>query len=99
MHVVLRFFAGCPNWETADRRLREALDRTGHTHVRIDHQRVDTPDDADRLGFIGSPTVLIDGTDPFAEQGAPVGLACRVYRTPEGLAGAPTVEQLAEVLR
>jgi hypothetical protein len=30
--------------------------------------------------------------------GEPVGLACRVYRTPEGLGGSPTVEQLVEVL-
>jgi len=30
----------------------------------------------------------------FAEPGAGVGLSCRIYRTPEGLAGAPTVDQL-----
>ncbi len=63
------------------------------------HEKVETAEDAERLGFIGSPTVLIDGSDPFAAPGSPVGLACRLYVTPEGLAGSPTVDQLAEVLR
>jgi type IV secretory pathway TraG/TraD family ATPase VirD4 len=57
------------------------------------------PEDAERLGFIGSPTVLVDGSDPFATPGAPIGLACRVYVTPEGLAGSPTLDQLMEALR
>lgn len=97
--MTLRFFDGCPHWLTADERLREALDLTGHTNVPVAHEKVATPQDAERLGFIGSPTVLIDGSDPFAAPGAPVGLACRIYTTPEGLAGSPTLDQLTEVLR
>ena len=58
-----------------------------------------TPEDAEATGFLGSPTVRIDGTDPFAEPGARVGLACRLFRTSAGLAGAPTVEQLLEVVQ
>lgn len=54
--------------------------------------------EAEELGFIGSPTVLVDGRDPFARGGEPVAMACRVFRTPDGLAGSPTVEQLVEAL-
>jgi len=50
------------------------------------------------VGFHGSPSILVDGVDLFAEPGAGVGLSCRVYRTPEGLSGAPTVEQLRAAL-
>lgn len=99
MHVTLRYFDGCPNWQTADARLREALDITGHRDVPVDHEKVETAESAERLGFIGSPTVLIDGSDPFATPGAPVGLACRIYQTPQGMRGSPTVEQLIDVLR
>ena len=99
VRVALRYFDGCPNWQTADVRLREALDSTGHAHVRVEHEQVETFEDAERLGFIGSPTVLVDGRDPFGVPGAPVGLACRLYVTPEGLDGSPTVDQLTEVLR
>lgn len=97
--MTLRYFDGCPNWQIADANLREALDATGHVDVSVDHEKVETAEAAERLGFIGSPTVLIDGYDPFAAPGAPVGLACRIYRTPAGLRGSPTVEQLSDVLR
>ena len=99
MFVTLRYFDGCPNWQTTDALLREALDATGHTDLAVDREKVETLEDADRLGFVGSPTVLIDGHDPFFLPGAPVGLACRLYATPEGLRGSPTIEQLVEVLR
>ncbi len=97
--MTLRYFDGCPNWQIADARLREALDATGHEDVTVDHEKVETTEAAQRLGFAGSPTVLIDGYDPFTTPGAPVGLACRIYRTPEGMRGSPTVEQLSDVLR
>ena len=97
--MTLRFLDGCPHWQTADARLREALDLTGHADVSVIHELVETPEDAERLGFIGSPTVLVDGSDPFAVPGSPVGLACRLYVTPGGLAGSPTVDQLREVVR
>ena len=92
MEIMLQYFDGCPNWEVLDHRIAEALH--GRTDASIIRQRVGTTEEAVRLGFHGSPTILIDGIDPFAEPSAPVGLACRVFRTPNGLAGSPTLEQL-----
>ena len=60
--------------------------------------RVRTPDEAQEWGFHGSRSVLLDGHDPFAAPDAPVGLACRIYRTPQGPDGSPRVAQLVEVL-
>ena len=59
-----------------------------HSHL------VETLEEAERVGFHGSPSILVDGVDVFAEPDAGVGLSCRVFRTPDGLAGAPTLEQL-----
>ena len=98
VHVTLRYFDGCPSWRTADERVREALERTGRTDVELRYERVETQADAERLAFVGSPTILVDGVDPFAVADAPSGLACRVYPTPEGLRGCPTVDQLVAVL-
>ena len=95
MEITLQYFDGCPNWEVLDHRIAEALH--GRTDASIIRQRVGTTEEAVRLGFHGSPTILIDGIDPFAEPSAPVGLACRVFRTPNGLAGSPTIEQLHAV--
>ena len=98
MDVQLLFFDGCPNWQQTDERLREAVALAGLDVVPV-HVRVTTPEQAEQLRFRGSPTVLVDGVDPFADDSAPVGLSCRVFPTPDGLQGAPTVEQLVAVLR
>ena len=96
MEITLQYFDGCPNWEVLDRRLAELLD--GRSDIRVTRQLVEAAEDAERLGFHGSPTVLVDGVDPFADEHAPVGLACRVFSTPAGLGGSPTVEQLREAI-
>ena len=47
----------------------------------------------------GSPTLLIDGVDPFAAPGRPSSLSCRLYRDATGHAdGAPPVDALRRVL-
>jgi len=99
VEVTLQYFDGCPNWRETETRVREALRLVGAPATALSLQTVSTPEDADRLGFCGSPTVLVGGVDPFASPSAPVGLACRMFRTPAGLAGAPTVEQLVAAMR
>jgi hypothetical protein len=95
MQVTVQYFEGCPNWETTYRQL-ETL--AGELGFDLDRRTVDTPEEAERLSFRGSPTVLVDGRDPFATGDEPVGLSCRVYATDAGLAGAPTERQLRDVL-
>ena len=93
--VTLLYFEGCSNWEVADERLRQLAGEYGLTLAR---RRVDTPEQAEREGFSGSPTVLVDGVDPFATGDQPSGLACRIYADEEGPQGAPSLEQLRAVL-
>jgi hypothetical protein len=93
MDVELQYFDDCPNWRVADDHLRR-LDRE-FTDVTVARHLVDSQEEAERVGFRGSPTILVDGVDPFAAELDPVGgLSCRVYRTPDGPAGSPTLEQL-----
>jgi hypothetical protein len=91
MEVVVQYFDGCPNWSTAEQRLQDLADELG---LRITRVRVDTPEEAVAVGFHGSPTILVDGHDPFATGTESAGLACRVYQTPDGLQGSPTTDQL-----
>jgi hypothetical protein len=95
MDVTLLYFDGCPSWETTDQQLRSLADELGFD---LAYCKVESPEAAEEMSFRGSPTVLIDGHDPFARGGEPVGLACRIYQTPDGTVGSPTVEQLREVL-
>lgn len=98
MEVELLYFDGCPNWTVADERLAQALIATGRDDITVQRRRVASAEEADRVGFTGSPTIRIDERDPFSTGGERVGLACRVYLTPDGLSGSPTVDQLVEVL-
>lgn len=94
LQIIVRYFAGCPNWRVAEERLRAALAEAGQHHAAVALEPVDTHEEAVRLGFHGSPTILVDGRDPFCVDGTAVGLACRIYATEEGLQGAPTIDQL-----
>ena len=96
MDVALLYFDDCPNWKVADQRL--AAIAAERPDVVVTRHRVETVEQAELLGFHGSPSILVDGVDVFADPGAGVGLSCRVYRTPQGLAGAPTMEQLRAAL-
>ena len=97
MRVQLLYFDGCPHWQVADSRLREALETLGNP-VDVEKILVTTPEQAEQWSFRGSPSVLVDGEDRFAQPGAPVGLSCRLYETPDGVEGSPTVDQLVQVL-
>lgn len=96
MIVTLMYFDGCPNWKTADERLTQLSEEI--TDMTLERRVVGTSEDAERYEFRGSPSILVDGVDAFAAPDAPVGLSCRVYPTPDGPAGSPTIEQLRQVL-
>ena len=98
MRVELLYFDGCPNWTVAEQRLGEALEALDRSDVVVERRRVETPEQAEELRFVGSPTILIDGTDPFASGTEQVGLACRLYVTSTGLGGSPEAAQLLEAL-
>ena len=89
------YFDGCPHWRTAADRLTALQAELG---FKLTSQRVATPEEAELVGFRGSPTIQVDGVDPFAPDDAPIAFACRVYATPDGPAGSPTIEQLRKVM-
>jgi hypothetical protein len=98
VQVSLLYFAGCPNWPDAGQRLRLALDQIGRRDAEIGFVAVRTEIEAAAAGFAGSPTFVVDGVDLFGPVPEAVGLACRVYATPAGLAGVPQVAQLVAAL-
>ena len=93
--VTLLYFDDCPSWQTADGHLRALAEEIGYTIERIE---VTSPERAEQLQFRGSPSIHIGGTDVFAAYDAPVGLSCRIYQTPDGPAGSPTLDQLRATL-
>ncbi|MFH1104255.1 MAG: thioredoxin family protein [Actinomycetota bacterium] len=83
--IEVLHIAGCPTWEET----RGLLERV--TGEPVATRLISTAEEAEAVGFCGSPTVRVDGADPWADQTTRVGLACRLYRLPDGrVGGGPT---------
>jgi hypothetical protein len=83
--IELLWWQGCPSWERALAMLREAMAEAGLGPSSVEVREIKTEASAEREGFVGSPTIRIDGADlqPPPES-APPGLTCRVYRRRDG---------------
>ena len=98
MKIELLYFDGCPNWHEGLKNLETALERE-KIHAVISLVRVGDDDEAERLKFLGSPSFRVDGTMLWPEERDTYTLNCRVYPTPAGMKGSPTIEMLQEKLR
>ena len=94
MELILLTVPGCPNAAVFAERLAVALAGRPDTVVR--RREVAGERDAAQAGMYGSPTLLINGADPFAVPGQVPGLACRLYRD---AAGRPAAAPPAAALR
>lgn len=97
--VEILFFDGCPNHDSA----RTVVERVAlDLGVDVDLRLVDvvTPEDAERLRFLGSPTVRVNGKDvePGAAERTNFAHSCRVYGTESGFAGQPDEEWVRDAL-
>lgn len=98
MKIELFWIAGCPAYQ-ATRELLEQILREEKIDAPV--EMVQVYDDADAIAkkFLGSPTIHIDGIDPFAQPSQTnFAIQCRVYHTPAGLKGIPTQEMLRTAL-
>jgi hypothetical protein len=98
MQIDLLYFDGCPSWEGALVKLKAAL---AAEEMEADIQLIKVEDNADatRRKFLGSPSFCVKDVDWWYEERKRYNLSCRVYTTPQGMRGAPTVEMLREKLR
>jgi hypothetical protein len=84
----------CPNLPPMLRRLAEVTDLPVTTRL------IETDADAARFGMAGSPTLLINGTDPFAEPSDRVdSVSCRLYHDETGkTVPTPSAKQLRDAI-
>ncbi len=91
MIIQVLFFQGCPNYKPA-----VDLVRSVAPHATIEEVEVKSPEDAERMRFLGSPTILVDGVDvePSARMRTAFGFSCRTYNGK----GLPSQEMLASAI-
>ena len=97
MNLTVLHVEGCPSLEPLLDELRTLLG--AHAGVTLTTVPVESEQQAEHLGFHGSPTLLIDGVDPFPFNPVATGLACRVYADLSGrLTGVPSRASLSAAL-
>lgn len=96
MKVELLYFDGCPGYRELLPRVRELVgDR-----AELELHPVESMGQAERVRFLGSPTVRVNGADvdPDAAGGTDYGLKCRLYPAGEGQSHAPPDEWIRRAL-
>jgi hypothetical protein len=98
--VEVLVFDGCPNLEATVECTRQAIARTG-VPADLHIVQVGSDEEAARLGFLGSPTVRVDGVDvePATAAREDFGLQCRVYAIDGRIQGAPPTRWIVNALR
>ena len=97
MELTLLTVPGCPHAAAFEERLAAAL--AGRAGAVVRRREVADERQAAEAGMHGSPTLLIDGVDPFAGPDQAPSLSCRLYRDEVGRAGgAPSVQALRQAL-
>ena len=99
MKLELLHIDQCPNSASAHKLLEEALTALDHTDTKIHMRLLKSVSDIEGTGFAGSPTITVNGDDIFPDGAPSADLACRIYMTPNGFAGLPTMDQLTKALR
>jgi hypothetical protein len=93
MEIEILHVPGCPNLGLARARLDAALEQTATVAV-VREVVVANPAEADQRRMHGSPTITIDGLDPFGQPATGPSLSCRLYRSGATTDGAPGVIEL-----
>lgn len=98
MRLQILSVPDCPNTSLLDGRLTEAIATLG-LDLAVEHVTVADEAHARASGMNGSPTLLLDGVDPFAAPGVEPSVSCRLYPADGGgIDGAPSIAAIAERL-
>lgn len=88
MELTVLVVPACPHTGLLRARLDQALEH--RQNVTVIWREITDPQEAERSGMHGSPTLLVNGINPFALPGQQPSLSCR-------LGDLPTVDQLREL--
>jgi len=97
MELTLLTVPACPNAAAFEERLAAVL--AEYHGIAVHRREISDERAAAQAGMHGSPTLLINGADPFALPGQEPSLSCRIYRDAEGRpVPAPPAEALRQAL-
>ena len=101
MKITVLYVEDCPNLEPVMEQLNQIIKNKGCT-CEVEAVLVTSEVKAQELGFHGSPTILINGQDPFPHEENASGLTCRRYKNHNSdgnhISGFPSMEDLEKVI-
>lgn len=98
VEITLLYFDGCPSWKMGLENLKSAL-QSEQLEAKIEMKNIETAELAQKEQFLGSPSFRVNGKDLWPEEREDYKLSCRIYNTPDGMKGFPSVNMLREKLR
>jgi hypothetical protein len=100
MKIEVLYFDGCPNHKPAVERVQQLLREEG---VSAEVVEVNVSDEsiARKVGFLGSPSIRVNGLDvePEARAAHECGMMCRTYVVNGRREGRPSREMLRQAIR
>jgi hypothetical protein len=98
IRINLQYFDGCPSWQPALENLKNVIEAE-NIAAEINMVKIESPEQAQQEHFLGSPSFLVNGVDLWPEERNHYSLSCRVYQTPTGLRGSPSIGMLRKRLQ
>ena len=95
MKIEILYFDGCPNHRPAVKRVRQLLREEG-VSAELLEVNVSDASIAQKVGFLGSPSVRVNGLDvePEARAAREYGMMCRTYSLGGRREGLPWPEKV-----
>lgn len=100
MKIEVLYFDGCPNHKPAVERVRQLLREEG-VSAEVLEVNVSDPSIAQRVGFLGSPSIRVNELDvePEARAACDYGMMCRTYAVNGRREQVPSREILRQAIR
>jgi len=98
--VEVLYFKGCPNHQPVIEQVQQVL-HSEQINVPVDEVEVTDATMAQRVGFLGSPSIRINGLDiePEARGLQTFGFGCRTYSDADGRrSGLPSLSAIRQAL-
>lgn len=100
MRIEVLYFDGCPNHSSAVDRIRDLLKEEGIA-AEISEVKISDEKTAQAIGFLGSPSIRINGLDVEAavQSSKDFGMMCRTYFEGGKQVGLPSRESIRAAIR
>jgi hypothetical protein len=98
MDIAVLTFEGCPNAQPTAQLVQQTVRELG---IEAEVKKISVHDqgEAEKLHFLGSPTVQINGRDvEVARRADAASFSCRIYKTSAGNSGVPPKELIGAAI-